>query len=298
MINIYLSHILAFAANCFWGLMAPTSKTIMLAGLISPLAIINFRLLGSMIIFWILAAFVKYEKVCLVDHFKIMGAAILGICLNQALFILGVNYTSPANAAIITTSMPLWAMILSYFFLKESLTSKKIIGLLIGASGAITLIVSSTNISSMGSSSHALGDILVILAQLSYASYVVFYSNFIKRYSIFTMMRLIFTYAFIFILPFTLTDTLNIEYSKVSINEILSLLYIIFFATFLAQIFIIFAQKNLSPTVTGMYNYIQPTVATIASIILGLDNLHLAQIIAICLVATGVFIVTRAKRHH
>lgn len=294
MTNIYLSHLLAFIANSFWGLMAPTSKTIMLAGLISPFAIINFRLLGSMLLFWLISPFFKYEKVPLNDHFKLMGAAILGICTNQSLFIMGVSYTSPANAAILTTSMPLWAMILSYFFLKDPLTLKKIIGLLIGASGAIALIVNSATNSS-NSNSSAFGDILVVLAQISYASYVVFYSRFIRRYSIFTIMRLMFTYSFIFILPLTLTDVLTIEYSKISFNEICSLLYIIIFATFLAQIFIIFAQKNLSPTITGMYNYIQPTVATIASIILGLDELNFAKIIAICLVAIGVITVTRSK---
>ncbi len=54
-------------------------------------------------------------------------------------------------------------------------------------------------------------------------------------------------------------------------------------------------QKNLRPTVASMYNNVQPIVATIAASIIGVDVFGPLKGLAIALVFTGVFIVTRSK---
>lgn len=54
-------------------------------------------------------------------------------------------------------------------------------------------------------------------------------------------------------------------------------------------------QRTLRPTVATMYNYVQPIVASIITVFVGLDTFGLMKSIAIALVFLGVYIVTRSK---
>ena len=59
--------------------------------------------------------------------------------------------------------------------------------------------------------------------------------------------------------------------------------------------FIPISQKTLRPTVISMYNYVQPIVASLIAIIVGLDTFTLVKAIAITLVFVGVYVVTQSK---
>ena len=76
-------------------------------------------------------------------------------------------FFSPADASIITTSMPLWAMLLAAFFLHEPITAKKVLGIAFGAGGALLLIIGSNQSAAaqVEGSSPVWGDLLVLLAQ-------------------------------------------------------------------------------------------------------------------------------------
>ena len=130
-----------FGANAIWGVMSPIAKFVMISGTITPWVVTNLRIAGAMILFWLVSLFMKPEHVGSKDLAKLFGASLLAIIFNQGCFITGLGMTSPTNASIITTSMPLWAMILAAFFLKEPITGKKIMGIAAGAAGAVLLIL-------------------------------------------------------------------------------------------------------------------------------------------------------------
>lgn len=46
-----------FGANAIWGLMSPVAKFVMLGGIVTPLAVTDLRIVGAMILFWILSFF-------------------------------------------------------------------------------------------------------------------------------------------------------------------------------------------------------------------------------------------------
>jgi len=54
-------------------------------------------------------------------------------------------------------------------------------------------------------------------------------------------------------------------------------------------------QRVLRPTVVSMYNYMQPVVATIVSVSLGLAALTFNHFIAVVLIFIGVWLVVRSK---
>lgn len=284
-------------ANATWGLMSPIAKMVMAGGIVSPLVLSDLRIFGAMVLFWIASFFQKPEHVHHKDLARLFGASLLGIVFNQGCFTFGVGFTSPADASIITTSMPLWAMVLAAFFLKEPITGKKVLGIALGACGALLLIMGSSQSHHAASSGDhpILGDLLVLLAQLSYASYIVLFKDFVNKYSLITIMKWMFTYAFICALPFSYDDLMATDWSQLSFWDVGSILFIVVCATFISYMFIVVGQKHLRPTVAGMYNYIQPLVACIVSVCLGLDSFNVTKVIAVFLIFGGVYMVTISK---
>ena len=285
-------------ANAMWGLMSPLAKLVMIGGLVTPLVVTDLRVFGAMALFWIVSFFRKPEHVGHKDLAKLFLASLLAIVFNQGCFIFGVGLTSPADASIITTSMPLWAMVLAALFLKEPITGKKVLGIAFGATGALLLIMGSSHTggSASGTGDKSIwGDLLVLLAQLSYALYLVLFKNFVAKYSVFTLMKWMFTYAFICLLPFSYNDLLAAGWSGLTLAEIGSLIFIVVGSTFFSYILVIVGQKNLRPTVAGMYNYIQPIVACIVAIYLGMDSFNWIKGLSILLIFGGVYMVTISR---
>lgn len=290
-------HVAMLAANSMWGLMAPLAKFVMIGGAVSSLVMTDLRVFGAMILFWIFSFFQKPEHVGHKDLMKLFVASLLAIVFNQGSYIFGVGMTSPVDASIITTSMPLIAMILAAIFLKEPITGKKILGIAVGASGALLLILGSSQASgtTVKGDNPLLGDVFVLLAQCSYAFYFVLFKNFVTKYSAVTVMKWMFTYAFICLLPFSYSSLLATDWLALDGARIASILFVVVGATFLSYILIIVGQKNLRPTVAGMYNYIQPLVATIVAICWGMDSFNLTKVFSVVMIFGGVWLVTSSR---
>ena len=284
-------------ANIAWGLMAPLSKSIMMFGAIGYLSLVSFRLAGAAIAFWIASFFIKREKVPPRDKLLMFVASLFAIVFNQAIFITGVSMTSPINASIVTTFLPIITMIISAFYLKEPITLKKLLGVIVGGAGAVLIIVSSTQLDAGSSASNRnlMGILLVFMAQTSYAIYFGFFKNFVGKYSPLTLMKWMFLFASITYLPFGQSEFLHLDYTAIPFSVYKDIAFVVLGSTFLTYLMVPIGQKNLRPTVASMYNNVQPIVATIAAAVMGIDAFGLLKGIAIALVFTGVYIVNRSK---
>ena len=291
-------HASMLGANTIWGMMSPISKTIMAGGAITPLAVTDLRIGGAMVLFWIVSLFQKPEHVNHQDMVTLFFASLFAIIFNQGCFIFGVSLTSPGDASIITTSMPLWAMVLAAFILKEPITGKKVSGIALGAGGALLLILGNGGnhqMSTTNGNTAIFGDLLVLFAQFCYAFYIVFYKDFVSKYSLVTIMKWMFTYAFICILPFSAKDLGNAHWSDLRLPEIAGLAFVVIGATFISYMLVVVGQKRLRPTVAGMYNYIQPIVACVIAVCWGLDSFNITKLVAVLLIFGGVYLVTSSR---
>lgn len=287
-------HLAMFGANVMWGMMSPVAKTVMAGAVVTPLLMTDFRIIGAAVLFWILSVFMPGEKVPAADLLRLAGAAFLGIVFNQGCFIFGVGFTSPGEASIITTTMPMWVMVLAALILKEPVTLKKVGGIMLGASGALLLVLNAGSISGCGSKP-VLGDALVFCAQFSYALYLTLYKNFIRRYSLVTLMKWMFLFAAIAITPFSIQSVASADWSAVTPAQYGGIAFVVVGATFVAYILVMVGQKTLRPTLVGMYNYVQPVVASAIGICLGLDRFTPVKIFAVVLIFSGVWLVTVSK---
>ena len=104
-----------------------------------------------------------------------------------------------------------------------------------------------------------------------------------------------FIYASMCYIPFSYHDISTIQWGTVSTVAVMEVLYVVLGGSFLAYLCIMTAQKLLRPTVVSMYNYMQPIVATIAAVIMGIGSFGWQKGLAIALVFLGVYIVTQSK---
>ena len=280
-------------ANVMWGLMSPVVKIVFATGVVAPMIVVDFRVAGAALLFWLTSLFLPKEHVPRADILRLFGAGMLGVLFNQGCFILGVKLTSPGEASLVTTTMPMWVMLLAWLILREPITLKKAGGIAAGAAGAIILIAGSA--SPVSGSNPALGDVIVLCAQLSYALYLTLYRNFIRKYSLVTLMKWMFLSATVVGLPSSLKWLCATDWKAISPTEWGGIAYVVVCGTFLAYICIMIGQKTLRPTLVGMYNYVQPIVATITGICLGLDRFTPVKALAIALIFSGVWLVTISK---
>lgn len=281
-------------ANIFWGAIPPAAKIAMVGGGIAPIVVSDLRFFGAMVLFWLISLFCRKEYVEPKDMMKLFGAAMLAIVFNQGCFIFGVKYTSPVDASIIATSMPLIAMVLAAFILKEPISGKKVFGIAMGATGALLLILGSSysGENAHGGENSILGDILVLLAQCSYALYFVLFKGFVNKYSIVTIMKWMFTYSFLCALPFSYGELMATDWLNMSWDVVASLAIVVVGGTFISYLLVIVGQRNLRPTVGAMYNYVQPVVSCTIAIFLGMDSLTFAKLVSVILICVGVYMVS------
>ena len=258
-------HLFALTANILWGLMAPIGKSALVE--FSALSVTTFRMVGAAACFWLLSLFCKREQVDHRDMLKIFFAALFALVFNQGVYIFGLSMTSPIDASIVTTTLPIVTMIVAAIYLKEPVTNKKVLGIFVGAMGAFILIMSSQTV----------------------------FKGLSQKYSPITLNKWMFVYASMCYIPFSYHDVAAIQWSEISTAALLQAGYVVVGGSFLAYIFIMSAQRLLRPTVVSMYNYMQPIVASTVAIILGLGVFNLEKGIAIALVFLGVYIVTQSK---
>lgn len=297
----WVAHLAMASACACWGLMAPIGKEAMTHGL-DGISMVTFRVVGGALLFWLTSLMFKLfspgkydEHVPTKDKFMFAGAGLLGLVFNQCCYTLGLSITSPANASIVTTSMPIFAMILSALILKEPLSGKKVSGVFIGCAGAITLILTSANATS-DKEGNLWGDILCLCAQFSFALYLSLFNPLIRRYNVFTINKWMFLWASIIILPFSGYHVVNtIDWANVPVLTWLEAFYVVFFGTYVGYILTMIGQHSLRPTVVSVYNYVQPIVSVSVSLALGIAVLSWSHLAAIILVFSGVGLVIKSR---
>lgn len=291
MLSALRGHLMLLGAAVLWGCNAPMIKDLQELG-VPALVVADMRAVGAAVAFWVMSLFVGGgERVSVSMLGRLCVAGILCIVLNQVLFTVGVNYTSPIDATVISTMLPIVTMIFAAIILKESITGMKVVGIAVGAAGALTLVFGGG--SSVGGG--LVGDALCFTAQVSCALYMVIFSNTIHRYSVVTLMKWLFLFSAIIVTMVTWPSVVAVDYASLPLKAWGEMLFIVFGGTFVSYIFFTGGQKLLRPTVVSMYNYVQPIVATVLSVAMGVGTFGVGKVISMAMVFVGVYIVTHAK---
>ena len=220
-----------------------------------PRVIILLRVVGATLIFWLVSRLFPNEKIEKKDLPRLILSALFGIAINQIMFFEGLNLTTPINASIIMVGTPIIVLILAHFLIGDKITFQKIIGISLGASGAAFLILSQGSISF--SSSTFVGNLFILINAASYATFLVIVKPLMKKYNALTIMKWVFLFGLIFVIPFSAQLAIEADYSSIPFNIWMSIAYVIIFTTVLAYFLNNFSLKTVSPTVNSAYIYLQ-----------------------------------------
>jgi drug/metabolite transporter (DMT)-like permease len=258
---------------------------------LQPMQIIFIRGLLSLILFWLVAFAKDNQKIAGKDHLILALAGLTGIAINQAFFFIGLNLTSPVDTALIHSASPIVVLLFSAWLAGEKTGRSKISGIALGALGAV-LLVFQGNFNSSGGN-HLLGNTLIFLNIISYSLYLVIIKPLMAKYSAVTLMKWVFLYGFLFVLPFCLPSASKINFYNFTTYTWLSMLYIVVGTTFLTYLLTSFSLKTVSAGIAGYYIYMQPVIAALIGIMLFGERLTMIKLIAAMLVFLGVFLVNR-----
>jgi len=294
------AHFALIVVNLIYGLNYVVAKDIMPEHIL-PNALIWIRVSGATALFWMVYLFYR-EKVALKDLLYMAMCAIFGVTLNQLFFFNGLNQTSPINAAIIMTSNPILATIIAAILLKERLEYFRVIGILLGAFGAIA-IVSTGNEVKFGNASIR-GDLFVLINSATYALYLVLAKPLMSKYKPITVITMVFSFGLVFISfwPPVWSEMNLVQWNTIPSKVYAEIGFVIFGVTFLTYLFNIFALKYVSPTISSTYIYSQPVFAGFFAWLLisflGKDyvqDITLTKIICAVVIAFSVWLVGRRK---
>lgn len=293
--NSIFGHIACFTAYLIFGLNIVVCKDLTSSGAISPLALFTLRSLGAGMLFWLISLFLPKERVESRDLPKIFVASVLGFFLTQISFLMAISRITPMDCSIVASLSPLYTMFIAAYVLKEPLSAQKIGGVVLSLCGVLYLILNSVTSTSAVVQTTPIGVLLMIANSLCFSLYLGIFKPTIAKYSVVTFMKWIFLFSTLLSLPFSAKEIVHTDFAALPLSYMAELAFLIICATFVTYFLIPIGQKRLRPTLVSMYSYVQPIVAIVVSIYVGMDTLSWQKVLAAVTVFTGVVIVSYSR---
>jgi drug/metabolite transporter (DMT)-like permease len=255
---------------------------------------IVIRVAGATILFWLVSFLGPKEKIAKNDFFRIAACAFFGVAFNMLTFFKGLSYTSPIMGAVLMVTTPMIVLVLSAILMKESMQSKKVIGILLGLAGTITLILYGKDLNNAPNAT--LGNLLVFVNAVSYAFYLIFVKKLMDKYNAFTFVKYIYLFGFFMVLPFGYNELQVVNWHEIPLDVSFKIGFVVVFSTFFTYLLNLISMRNLKPTTVAVFIYLQPFFATIFAIGLGKDNLNVVKLVSAILIFVGVYLVINKKK--
>ncbi len=200
------------------------------------------------------------------DLLRLALYGLLGVVANQLLFVKGLSLTTAINASLLGTTIPIFAFAVSIALHRDRLTSPKVLGMALAATGVFYLLWPERNFAS----GTALGNFFIVANSFCYGAYIALSKDMVEKYGPLTVITWIFVFGSIFTLPlgaFTLITGPAISFN---VPLLLAIVFIVLFPTVLAYYLNAWALAKVSPGVVAVYVYLQPLFTfAVAPLMLG-----------------------------
>ena len=279
-----------FMVQLLYGLNYTIAKVVMNENYIKPFGFVLLRVIGATILFWIISFFLPKQKIDKKDYIKFFIAALFGVVINMLLFFKGLEYTSPIHASSIMITVPIIILILSAIILKEKVTKLKIVGVILGLIGALILTIYGK--SARAGDNVPLGNLFIFLNAISYAIYVILVKKLTAKYHPFTFIKWMFLLSLIILIPFGYSELNAVQWQTFTPYISWSVLFVIIGATFGTYLLNPLALNKLKASTVGIFIYLQPVIAGLFALFMGVDFIDTIKIGAMLIIFLGVYLVT------
>jgi len=287
-----LAHTALIFTNIFFAINLTAVKHLTNPQLVKPFGLNVVRIGVSMLLFWVLCLLQPLKiKIDKPDRMRLFLCSVAGIAVNQLFFIKGLSLTYPIHASLLLLTTPILIVFIAAWILKERLVILKIVGLALGISGALVLILAKDNAGN--GDDVLLGDLFIIINAISYTIYFIIVKPLMLKYNPVVILTWLFTIAFFLVLPFGWTEFMQIPWKQYNVLDFTSMGLVVITGTFLAYLFNLYGIKILGASVAGSYIYTQPVFAALIAMLFLHEHLALYKIIAAVLIFSGVYMANK-----
>lgn len=261
-----------------------------------PLTFAYLRVAGSAICLMILTGSRKKATPPLspADGWRLVLYSMLGVVINQLLFISGLALTTAHEAAILITTIPVFTLVSALVLGTEKLTPPKFAGILLALIGAVLLIGRGQDIALRPES--LLGDALILINCASYGLYLVLSKPLMKQIGAVRVVTRMFAIGAVIMIPFCVNAMIHENWTSIPPVAWLALITVILGPTVAAYLLNAWALARAESSLVAAYTYVQPFVASIlATIFLG-ETISASIAGAAALIFAGVYLSSRASR--
>lgn len=291
-----IPYIALILAHVIWGANFVVAKVTLEEFPPSSLAFLRF---GLACLFLAPFVFIQRKKIKIeVKHLpKLIAIGILMITLNITFFFEGIIRTTAINASVLTLIIPMLSVLSGWLFLKEKIYLLNLGGVLLGLLGALIVIGLPQIITGNFSSTTLLGNILIILASISFVIGAVFSQQLLKKYSTLIITAVAFLVGTLtFIIPAVREYIQNPSWTNnITILGFLGLIYMTILSSISAYFLFEWGLSKTDIVKADLFQYIEPFIATsLAVVILG-ERISASFLLGSLLIAVGVFLGTLSK---
>lgn len=222
--------------------------------------------------------------------------SLLGVVLNQFLFVKGLALSTVVNSALLGTAIPVSALVVGALLGYERLSARSALGVVIAAAGVVYLI---DPLRADLSGDKTLGNVLLVANTVAYGSYIAISQDVFRRYGALTSITWVFVLGCVAAVPFGGYYLREVPLAHLDWRVWLAVAYIIIVPTVGAYYLNAWALERVAPSTVAVYVYLQPLVAyAVAPIFLGAEEQWTARtFVAAALIFAGVAVVTLRPRN-
>ena len=281
-----------FTAFAIFGFNIICCKNIAIDGNITPMALFCLRAFGATALFWLWSLFsAPKERIERQDLWKVALASFFGLFLTQLSFLFAITQTTAIDTSILGTLSPIMTLLISALIGGDRITWSGGAGVALSLAGVLILVFNCVSIGSGADATSFAGIAGMLVNTLSFAMYVGAFKPVIQKYSVVTFMKWMFLFSSLMALPFAYGAFRASNLGAVRADVIWQVVYLVVAATFISYFLVSVGQQRLRPVVVCMYTYVQPVIAMVIAIAMGLDSLTPLKAMATLLVFTGVGLV-------
>jgi drug/metabolite transporter (DMT)-like permease len=222
------------------------------------------------------------------EHLRIAGLSVLGMVLNQTLYLVGLRITTAFAAALLGATIPVFTAALAVAFRIERPAVTTAGGLVLAFAGVLWL----TGIGSVD-----VGVLVIALNCLSYSFYIVLSKGVLQRVGALTLVTWAFTWGALAMLPL---GGLRLAAGAVhwEARAWVLVAFIVVGPTIVAYLGNAWALRRSTPTVVTIYIYLQPLLAAVLQWVQMREPVGPRALVASGLIFAGVTVVVvpRSRR--
>lgn len=258
-------------------------------------ALVLIRVFFASIVFAIIYfVFIKEKVNWRKDGKFLVLASVTGVVINTLLFFKGLSLSQPIDAAIIMSVTPIITFMIAVIIKTEILSIISMIGSSLAFFGVYSLITKNT----FYIPSVSFGNFLLLLNATAYAFYLTYIKGLTGSYNPFTIIFYTFLIALPFIAIAGLDGVYEVDFGLLTNVDWYVLGFVILFVTVFVYIFINYSATHLTASVLAFYNYLQPIFAILFAIMIGSDEIQIYELIGICSVLAGLFLINLNQYYH